>query len=101
MNIEKFYYDEQEKMIEEMKREMEEHDQSLSPEEREKERKKSLQEARAIMENAEQKEKRTLPDCQCCKISEICLFIGTGYAVFKNLRMQYKSSDISRYVGTY
>ena len=81
MNIEKFYYDEQEKMIEEMKREMEEHDQSLSPEEREKERKKSLQEARAI--------------------SEICLFIGTGYAVFKNLRMQYKSSDISRYVGTY
>lgn len=53
MNIEKFYYDEQEKMIEEMKREMEEHDQSLSPEEREKERKKSLQEARAIMENAE------------------------------------------------
>ena len=45
MNIEKFYYDEQEKMIEEMKREMEEHDQSLSPEEREKERKKSLQEA--------------------------------------------------------
>ena len=28
MNIEKFYYDEQEKMIEEMKREMEEHDQS-------------------------------------------------------------------------
>ena len=94
MNIEKFYYDEQEKMIEEMKREMEEHDQSLSPEEREKERKKSLQEARAIMENAEQKKR-------CCKISEICLFIGTGYAVFKNLRMQYKSSDISRYVGTY
>lgn len=47
------------------------------------------------------KEKRTLPDCQCCKISEICLFIGTVYAVFKNLRMQYKSSDISRYVGTY
>ena len=57
MNIEKFYYDEQEKMIEEMKREMEEHDQSLSPEEREKERKKSLQEARAIMENAEQKKR--------------------------------------------
>ena len=40
-----------------MKREMEEHDQSLSPEEREKERKKSLQEARAIMENAEQKKR--------------------------------------------
>ena len=43
--------------VEHMKREMEEHDQSLSPEEREKERKKSLQEARAIMENAEQKKR--------------------------------------------
>lgn len=57
MNIEKFYYDEQEKMIEEMKKKMEEYDQSLSPEEREREHRKSLQEARAIMEHAEKKKK--------------------------------------------
>lgn len=40
-----------------MKKKMEEYDQSLSPEEREREHRKSLQEARAIMEHAEKKKK--------------------------------------------
>ena len=37
MNIEKFYYDEQTEMYEQMKKEQDEHEQSLSVEEREKE----------------------------------------------------------------
>ena len=57
MNIEKFYYDEQTEMYEQMKKEQDEHEQSFSVEEREKEHQKSLQEARAIMENAEQKKR--------------------------------------------
>lgn len=57
MNIEKFYYDEQEKMAEEMKREMEEYNRSLSPEEREEERRRLSQEAQTIMENAEKKKR--------------------------------------------
>lgn len=36
MNIEKFYYDEQTEMYEQMKKEQDEHEQSLSVEEREK-----------------------------------------------------------------
>ena len=57
MNIEMFYYDEHEKMYNEMKMEMEERDKALSSEEREWERQKSSQEARAIMERAERKQK--------------------------------------------
>lgn len=57
MNIEMFYYDEHEKMYNEMKMEMEERDKALSSEEREWERQKSSQESRAIMERAERKQK--------------------------------------------
>lgn len=57
MNIEMFYYDEHEKMYNEMKMEMEERDKALSSKEREWERQKSSQEARAIMERAERKQK--------------------------------------------
>ena len=57
MNIEMFYYDEHEKMYNEMKMEMEERAKALSSEEREWERQKSSQEARAIMERAERKQK--------------------------------------------
>lgn len=89
MNIEKFYYDEQEKMIEEMKREMEEHDQSLSPEEREKERKKSLQEARAIMENAEQKKREHYQIVNAAKYQSLFIY-RNRLAVFKNLRSNIK-----------
>ena len=88
-------------MIEEMKREMEEHDQSLSPEEREKERKKSLQEARAIMENAEQKKREHYQIVNAAKYQRFVYLSEQAMQFFKNLRMQYKSSDISRYVGTY
>ena len=42
MNIEKFYYDEQTEMYEQMKKEQDEHEQSLSVEEREKEHQKLL-----------------------------------------------------------
>ena len=55
MNIEKFYYDEQTEMYEQMKKEQDEHEQSLSVEEREKEHQKLFQEARTIMEKAERK----------------------------------------------
>ena len=55
MNIEKFYYDEQTEMYEQMKKEQDE--QSLSVEEREKENQKLFQEARTIMEKAERKKK--------------------------------------------
>ena len=51
MNIEKFYYDEQTEMYEQMKKEQDE----LSVEEREKEHQKLFQEARTIMEKAERK----------------------------------------------
>lgn len=57
MNIEKFYYDEQTEMYEQMKKEQDEHEQSLSVEEREKEHQKLFQEARKIMEKAERKKK--------------------------------------------
>ena len=57
MNIEKFYYDEQTEMYEQMKKEQDEHEQSLSVEEREKEHQKLFQEARMIMEKAERKKK--------------------------------------------
>ena len=57
MNIEKFYYDEQTEMYELMKKEQDEHEQSLSVEEREKEHQKLFQEARTIMEKAERKKK--------------------------------------------
>lgn len=57
MNIEKFYYDEQTEMYEQMKKEQDEHEQSLSVEEREKEHQKLFQEARTIMEKAERKKK--------------------------------------------
>ena len=57
MNIEKFYYDEQTEMYEQMKREQDEHDQLLSAEERKKEHQKLSQEARAIMERAESRKK--------------------------------------------
>ena len=57
MNIEKFYYDEQTEMYEQMKKEQDEHEQSLSIEEREKEHQKLFQEARTIMEKAERKKK--------------------------------------------
>ena len=50
-----FYYDEYEKMYNEMKMEMEERDKALSSEEREWERQKSSQEAKAIMERAARK----------------------------------------------
>ena len=40
MNIEKFYYDEQTEMYDQMKKEQDEHEQSLSVEEREKEHQK-------------------------------------------------------------
>ena len=40
MNIEKFYYDEQTEMYEQMKKEQDEHEKSLSVEEREKEHQK-------------------------------------------------------------
>ena len=86
MNIEMFYYDEHEKMYNEMKMEMEERDKALSSEEREWERQKSSQEARAIMERAERKQKE---DCQSLKISEICVSFRTGNTVFKDFRMQY------------
>ena len=62
-----------------MKREMEEHDQSLSPEEREKERKKSLQEARAIMENAEQKKREHY---QIVNAQYFCEFICNNISNF-------------------
>ena len=42
MNIEKFYYDEQTEMYEQIKKEQDEHEQSLSVEEREKEHQKLL-----------------------------------------------------------
>ena len=42
MNIEKFYYDEQTEMYEQMKKEQDEHEQSLSVEEREKEHQKII-----------------------------------------------------------
>ena len=57
MNIEKFYYDEQTEMYEQMKKEQDEHEQPLSVEEREKEHQKLFQEARTIMEKAERKKK--------------------------------------------
>lgn len=57
MNIEKFFYDEQTEMYEQMKKEQDEHEQSLSVEEREKEHQKLFQEARMIMEKAERKKK--------------------------------------------
>ena len=57
MNIEKFYYDEQTEMYEQMKKEQDEHEQSLSVDEREKEHQKLFQEARTIMEKAERKKK--------------------------------------------
>ena len=57
MNIEKFYYDEQTEMYELMKKEQDEHEQSLSVEEREKEHQTLFQEARTIMEKAERKKK--------------------------------------------
>ena len=57
MNIEKFYYDEQTEMYEQMKKEQDEHEQSLSVEEREKEHQKLFQEARTVMEKAERKKK--------------------------------------------
>ena len=56
MNIEKFYYDEQTEMYEQMKKEQDEHEQSLSVEEREKEHQKLFQEARTIMEKAERRD---------------------------------------------
>ena len=74
MNIEKFYYDEQTEMYEQMKKEQDEHEQSLSVEEREKEHQKLFQEAR-------------ISDHQSCKISEIYISVRTGSTVFKNLRM--------------
>ena len=43
MNIEKFYYDEQTEMYEQMKKEQDEHEQSLSVEEREKEYQKLME----------------------------------------------------------
>ena len=52
MNIEKFYYDEQTEMYELMKKEQDEHEQSLPVEEREKEHQKLFQEARTNMEKA-------------------------------------------------
>ena len=64
MNIEKFYYDEQTEMYEQMKKEQDEHEQSLSVEEREKEHQKLFQEARTIMEKAERKNIRDLYICQ-------------------------------------
>ena len=82
MNIEKFYYDEQTEMYELMKKEQDEHEQSLSVEEREKEHQKLFQEARTIMERAERKKKE-----ESCKISEIYISVRTGSTVFKNLRM--------------
>ena len=84
MNIEKFYYDEQTEMYEQMKKEQDEHEQSLSVEEREKEHQKLFQEARTIMEKAERKKKE---DYQSCKISEVYISVRTGNTVFKNLRM--------------
>ena len=87
MNIEKFYYDEQTEMYEQMKKEQDEHEQSLSVEEREKEHQKLFQEARTIMEKAERKKERRISDHQSCKISEIYISVRTGNTVFKNLRM--------------
>ena len=48
MNIEKFFYDEQTEMYEQMKKEQDEHEQSLSVEEREKEHQKLLKYQRFI-----------------------------------------------------
>ena len=85
MNIEKFYYDEQTEMYELMKKEQDEHEQSLSVEEREKEHQKLFQEARTIMKKAERE--RKVSAHQFCKVSEICISVRTGNTVFKNLRM--------------
>ena len=60
MNIEKFYYDEQTEMYEQMKKEQDEHEQSLSVEEREKEHQKLFQEARTIMEKQSVKRKKNI-----------------------------------------
>ena len=60
MNIEKFYYDEQTEMYELMKKEQDEHEQSLSVEEREKEHQKLFQEARTIMEKQSVKRKKNI-----------------------------------------
>lgn len=56
----KVYYDEQTEMYEQMKKEQDEHEQSLSVEEREKEHQKLFQEARTIMEKAERKKKKNI-----------------------------------------
>ena len=70
-----FYYDEHEKMYNEMKMEMEERDKALSSEEREWERQKSSQEARAIMERAERKQKEE-------------------YQIPSNMQIQYVCNDV-------
>ena len=55
-----FYYDEHEKMYNEMKMEMEERDKALSSEEREWERQKSSQEARALWKGQRENRKRNI-----------------------------------------
>ena len=80
MNIEMFYYDEHEKMYNEMKMEMEERDKALSSEEREWERHYG---------KGREKTERGISDCQSLKISEICVSFRTGNTVFKDFRMQY------------
>ena len=71
MNIEKFYYDEQTEMYEQMKKEQDEHEQSLSVEEREKEHQKLFQEARTIMEKAERRDSFYSPFLSLIHIKKI------------------------------
>lgn len=60
MNIEKFYYDEQTEMYEQMKKEQDEHEQSLSVEEREKEHQKLFQEAKQLWKKQSVKRKKNI-----------------------------------------
>lgn len=86
MNIEKFYYDEQTEMYEQMKKEQDEHEQSLSVEEREKNIKNYSRKQEQLWKKQSVKERR-ISDHQSCKISEIYISVRTGNTVFKNLRM--------------
>ena len=78
MNIEKFYYDEQREMYDQMKKEQDEHEQSLSVEEREKEHQKLFQEARTIMEKAERKKKEEYQIINPVKYQRYIIFRKNG-----------------------
>ena len=90
MNIEKFYYDEQTEMYELMKKEQDEHEQSLSVEEREKEHQKLFQEARTIMEKAERKKKEEYQIINPVKYQRCCNYY------FAWERSSYQTSSITQ-----